>query len=128
MPLPFIDNSFVDQNDRAEAIECCNNVQDSDAGSFASRGSTSPFLPNPSKKPTLTVPEAGALFGLGKDQAYRAVKSGAIPSIRLSERRLVVPTARVLHMLGLDQSRDSSDAGVVEFVSDTHGSQDRVQR
>jgi excisionase family DNA binding protein len=53
----------------------------------------------------LTVEEAGRLLNLGRSAAYDAVKRGELPVLRFG-RRLVVPTARVLAMLGLDPERD----------------------
>src|SRR5680860_1538417 len=51
--------------------------------------------------PTLTVPEAANLVGLGLSAAYEAVRQGRIPAIRVSERRIVVPTAPLLKLLGI---------------------------
>lgn len=50
---------------------------------------------------TLTVEAAGKIMGISRASAYQAVRDGTIPSIRLG-RRVVVPTARLLKMLGLD--------------------------
>lgn len=58
-----------------------------------------PKMPDPKFKPILTVSEAGQLLGLGEAQAYRAVARGVIPSIRVSPRRIVCPTAAVLRLL-----------------------------
>lgn len=49
--------------------------------------------------PTITVEEAGAALGLSRAASYAAVKRGDIPVIRVG-RRLLVPTARLLRMLG----------------------------
>jgi excisionase family DNA binding protein len=58
-------------------------------------------LPDPSTQPTLSVPEAGALLGLlSRGAAYKAAKEGTIPTLRFG-RRLRVPTAAVLSMLGV---------------------------
>lgn len=51
--------------------------------------------------PTLTIPEAGKLLGIGRDAAYRAAESGELPTLRFG-RRIVVPTAKLLALLGLD--------------------------
>lgn len=59
---------------------------------------------------TLTVEEAGALLGLGRSSAYRAVARGDIPTIRLG-RRLLVPSARLLALVGVELNGDPSDAG-----------------
>jgi len=59
--------------------------------------------------PTISVPEAGQLLGLGRYAAYDAVKRGEIPVLRFG-RRLVVPTARILAMIGLDMTPGGTDA------------------
>ncbi len=41
------------------------------------------------KRMTVTVEEAGALLGIGRNLAYQAVRSGEIPSIRIGKRLLV---------------------------------------
>ncbi len=51
--------------------------------------------------PTLTVEEAGELLGISRYAAYRAASSGELPVLRLG-RRLLVPTARLLRMLGFE--------------------------
>ncbi|TYK50578.1 helix-turn-helix domain-containing protein [Actinomadura decatromicini] len=58
-------------------------------------------LPDPRKRPTIPVPEAGELLGLSRASAYEAANRGDIPTLRIG-RRMVVPTARLLAMLGLD--------------------------
>lgn len=51
---------------------------------------------------TLPVwPETGQLLGLGRSQTYAAVERGEIPTLRFG-RRIVVPTAKLLKMLGAD--------------------------
>jgi hypothetical protein len=62
---------------------------------------TTQHLPNPQTEPVLEVARAGALFHLGRSASYDAVRRGDLPSIRLG-RRVVVPTALVLKMLGID--------------------------
>jgi len=52
----------------------------------------------------LTVEEAGRLLGLGRSAAYDAVQRGELPVLRFG-RRLLVPTARILDMLGLRPER-----------------------
>lgn len=54
---------------------------------------------------TLTVEEAAAVLGLARRNAYQQVHAGTIPSLRLG-RRIVVPTARLLDMLGIDVDGD----------------------
>lgn len=48
---------------------------------------------------TITVPEAGAVVGIGRDSAYAAVASGDLPSIRLGHR-IVCPVAPLRRLLG----------------------------
>jgi excisionase family DNA binding protein len=50
--------------------------------------------------PTTSVAEAGRALGLSRNAAYEAVKRGEIPTLRFG-RKLVVPTAPLLKMLGL---------------------------
>jgi excisionase family DNA binding protein len=48
----------------------------------------------------LRVEQAGELLGLSRSAAYRAAAGGDLPTIRFG-RRLYVPTARLLELLGL---------------------------
>ena len=59
-----------------------------------------PGVPDPLVHPTISVPEAGRLLGLSRASAYAAAKRGEIPTIPIG-RRLLVPTAPFLAMLGL---------------------------
>ena len=60
-------------------------------------------VPYPSEKPTVPIwPDAAAALGIrSKSAAYRAARLGTIPTVQLSERRWVVPTAALRAMLGL---------------------------
>lgn len=60
------------------------------------------IIPDVSDTPVVSIPEAGALLGLSRSAAYRAAKSGHLPTVYLGERRQVVPTAALRKMLGLD--------------------------
>lgn len=60
-------------------------------------------LPDPANEPTITVPRAGGIVGISRRAAYAAVERGEIPSIRIGGR-VVVPTARFLSALGLDEA------------------------
>ncbi len=51
------------------------------------------------RRPTLSVEEAGEVLGVSRDLAYRAAARGDIPVIRVGPKRLRVPTARLLAML-----------------------------
>lgn len=57
--------------------------------------------PDPRLVPTLTIPEAGAILGLGRSASFEAAARGAIPTLAISPRRRIVPTARLAEMLGL---------------------------
>ncbi|MCU0267314.1 MAG: helix-turn-helix domain-containing protein [Acidimicrobiales bacterium] len=64
-------------------------------------------FPDAADRPTLTVDEVAELLGLSRNSVYDAVRTGAVPSIRIG-RRYLVPTARLAEMLGLADG--SSDA------------------
>lgn len=49
--------------------------------------------------PTITVQQAGELLGISRRSAYRAATRGDLPAIRIG-RRWLVPTARLLELLG----------------------------
>lgn len=51
---------------------------------------------------TLSVEQAAEVLGISRRSAYRAVERGDLPTLRLG-RRLLVPTARLLAMLGVEQ-------------------------
>ncbi len=64
-------------------------------------------IPDPKVSPTISVEEGGRLLGLGRSAAYSAAErwlatEGAegLPVLR-SGRRLRVPTAKLLALLGL---------------------------
>ena len=57
-------------------------------------------FPDPEEQPTLSIDETAAILQLGRNTVYDAVRSGAVPSIRVG-RRYLVPTARLAAMLGL---------------------------
>jgi hypothetical protein len=52
---------------------------------------------------TVTVPVAARMLGLkSKNAAYKAAREGSIPTIKIGDR-LVVSTARLRQMLGLER-------------------------
>jgi hypothetical protein len=56
--------------------------------------------------PTTDVATAGALFGLSRTQSYVAIQRGQFPvSVIRIGRRVVVPVAPILDLLGLSESR-----------------------
>jgi excisionase family DNA binding protein len=50
--------------------------------------------------PLLSVEQAAKLLGVSRTVGYRAAASGDLPTLRWG-RRLYVPTARLLELLGL---------------------------
>jgi excisionase family DNA binding protein len=48
---------------------------------------------------TMTVEEAAARLGVGRNTAYQAAASGQLPTIRIG-RRLLVPCAALEQLLG----------------------------
>jgi excisionase family DNA binding protein len=52
---------------------------------------------------TVSVPEAGAILGLGRNASYEAVQRGDIPAIRLG-RKLRVPRAVLERMLSIAET------------------------
>jgi excisionase family DNA binding protein len=50
----------------------------------------------------MTIEEAGEMLGLSRSSAYRAAARGELPTLRFG-RRLVVPTPRLLALLGIGQ-------------------------
>ena len=64
--------------------------------------------------PVLDVPTAGRLLGLGRSAAYDLVLAGLWPTPVLRfGRRLRIPTAPLLALLGLDPVRPSQPDGIV---------------
>lgn len=53
--------------------------------------------------PTISVERAGEVLGISRSSAYRAVRAGELPTIRVG-RRLLVPTSRLLDLLGITSS------------------------
>ncbi|MBK5225425.1 MAG: helix-turn-helix domain-containing protein [Thermoleophilia bacterium] len=45
------------------------------------------------EKLTVSVSEAAKLLGIGRSAAYEAVYRGDLPSVRLGERRILIPMA-----------------------------------
>jgi excisionase family DNA binding protein len=58
-----------------------------------------------SERLTLTVPEAAQLLGVSRGTAYEAARAGELPTVRLG-RRLLVPRARLLELLGESTNGD----------------------
>jgi hypothetical protein len=69
--------------------------------------STQLRVPDPEVQPWLSIPVAGAIFGLSRAASYQAAQRGEIPTIRLG-KRLLVPTAKLRTMLGFGRERGTS--------------------
>lgn len=55
-------------------------------------------MANTESERTMTVPEAAAILGIGRNAAYEAAKTGQIPTIRIG-KRILVPRAALDRML-----------------------------
>jgi hypothetical protein len=59
-------------------------------------------IPDPAEVPWVTVPEGGRMLaGLSRSASYSAAARGDLPALRIGSR-LVVPTAKLRALLGLD--------------------------
>lgn len=58
-------------------------------------------LPDSTARPTVTVEEAAGFLGISRGSAYEAARRGDLPTLRVG-RRLLVPTAALRRMVGLD--------------------------
>lgn len=63
--------------------------------------------------PTISVEQAGEVLGISRGSAYRAASTGELPTIKLG-RRLLVPTARLLDLLGMSATQATAGAPVAE--------------
>ena len=54
---------------------------------------------------TCSIEDAAAALGVGRSTAYAAAREGSLPTLRLG-RRLLVPTAKLLAMLGVEPERE----------------------
>ncbi|HEY5171177.1 MAG TPA: helix-turn-helix domain-containing protein [Acidimicrobiia bacterium] len=73
------------------------------------RGHRASPLPSPEERPTLSVEETAAILGLGRNTVYDALRSGALPSVRVG-RRYLVPTARLASMLGIREDPETTSS------------------
>ena len=53
------------------------------------------------QRPTITVVEAGRIYGLSRNASYEAAKRGDIDTIRMG-KRLIAPTAPIRRKLGIE--------------------------
>jgi excisionase family DNA binding protein len=61
-------------------------------------------VPDPRERPTVSIEEVYPWLGISRGAAYEAARRGELPVIRIG-RRLLVPTAELRKMLGLDGGR-----------------------
>ena len=54
----------------------------------------------------MSVEDAAKLLGVSRGLAYDAARRGELPTIRLG-RRLLVPTARLLELVGAQETREA---------------------
>ena len=59
---------------------------------------------------TIPVPEGGRYIGLGRSASYEAARRGILPTLKVGERRVVVPSARLAQLLGADLVSQGGDA------------------
>jgi excisionase family DNA binding protein len=64
---------------------------------------TSPTLDDlRSGPPTLSVEQAAPYLGVSRAYAYQMAREGRLPTIQLSAKRVRVPTAALLRLLGVE--------------------------
>lgn len=54
---------------------------------------------------TCSIEEAAAVLNIARSTAYAAARDGSLPTVRLSHR-LLVPTAKLMAMLGVEPERE----------------------
>jgi excisionase family DNA binding protein len=68
-----------------------------------------PEIPRAETQPVLSVKEAAALLHINEKTAYAAIARDEIPSVRFG-KRVLVPTAALRKMLGLDDDEPAAAA------------------
>lgn len=66
----------------------------------------------PVERQTLTVDEAATYLGISRWLAFELVKRGELPTVRIGQRRLVVPRAALDRMLEGAQGAGANDHAV----------------
>jgi len=56
---------------------------------------------------TCSIEEAAEALGIGRSTAYAAAREGSLPVLKM-RNRLLVPTAKLLAMLGCDAADDQA--------------------
>ena len=66
------------------------------------RSPRTPLLEELRGRRTCSVEEASRFLEIGRSTAYAAAKDGSLPTLKISHR-LLVPTSKLLAMLGLEE-------------------------
>lgn len=66
-------------------------------------GRRKPTIEELQNQHTCSIDTAAAALGIGRSTAYSAAHDGSLPVLRV-RNRLLVPTAKLLAMLGVEQS------------------------
>jgi excisionase family DNA binding protein len=66
-------------------------------------------------KLTLSVDETATLLGVGRQQVYESVRTGAIPSLRMG-RRVIIPMPMLLAMFGYEEPRPAEPSVLPPLV------------
>lgn len=69
---------------------------------MSNQTNTTPDIAELRRVPTVSVEEAGRYLGVSRAYAYSMVRNGHLPVIRLGTRRVRVPSAKLLRMLGVE--------------------------
>lgn len=75
---------------------------------------------------TMTVEEAAHALGIARGTAYEAVRSGELPSLKIG-RRLLVPRARLLELVGADNGFPVDEKEVVDEMSERRATGGAIQ-
>ena len=71
-----------------------------------------PALPDPEIEPVVKPPVGAKAMGVSLATFYKGIADGTIPSIRIG-RKIVVPTAGLRQLLGLDADPDGTSQSEV---------------
>ena len=73
------------------------------------------------KRLVYEVPEAGELLGLGRNAAYAAARSGALPTIRIGKKLLRVPKAELHKLLASPATSNALGVRGLHYSDEQHG-------
>lgn len=62
------------------------------------------------QKATLSVPEAAKVLGISRSLLYQLVKTGQIRSLKLGQRRVVIPVSVIEQMLSSEMQEPAKTA------------------